>query len=330
MTRRVFVAGATGYIGRRVVAELVDRGHHVCAFSRERAGIGARLSRREIEAILPGAEVRFGFPDRPESVVNDGIRGESFDVFVSCLASRSGGIKDSWRVDHDANRVLLEAAQRSGAAHFVLLSAICVQHPVLAFQHAKLAFESALRESPLTHSIVRPTAFFKSLAGQIPNIRRGKPFLLIGPGDGPPCRPISERDLARFMAECVEQRADRTGTLPVGGPGPAITPRQRGEMLFRMIDRRPRFRRVPLGLFSAIITALDAASRVAPALAEKAEFARIGRFYATEPMLLMNPATGEYSDAQTPAYGHDTLAAFYAHALEHGLEGQELGDQALF
>jgi hypothetical protein len=50
----------------------------------------------------------------------------------------------------------------------VLLSAICVQKPTLEFQRAKLAFEAKLQEAgDITYSIVRPTAFFKSLAGQV-------------------------------------------------------------------------------------------------------------------------------------------------------------------
>ena len=75
--------------------------------------------------------------------------------------------KDSWAVDYQATLNVLEAAQAAGAAHFVLLSAICVQKPLLEFQHAKLALEGKLREARgITHSIVRPTAFFKSVAGQ--------------------------------------------------------------------------------------------------------------------------------------------------------------------
>ena len=42
---RVVVFGATGYIGRFVVKELVDRGYKVIAFARERSGIGGRQSR---------------------------------------------------------------------------------------------------------------------------------------------------------------------------------------------------------------------------------------------------------------------------------------------
>jgi divinyl chlorophyllide a 8-vinyl-reductase len=52
----------------------------------------------------------------------------------------------------------------------VLLSAICVQKPELAFQHAKLAFERALIDSGLAYTIVRPTAFFKSLSGQVDRV----------------------------------------------------------------------------------------------------------------------------------------------------------------
>jgi divinyl chlorophyllide a 8-vinyl-reductase len=63
---------------------------------------------------------------------------------------------------------------------FVLLSAICAQKPLLAFQHAKLAFEAALIDSGLTYSIVRPTAFSKSLSGQVERVKRGRPFLVFG------------------------------------------------------------------------------------------------------------------------------------------------------
>ena len=77
---------------------------------------------------------------------------------------------------------VLNAAKESGVTQFVLLSAICVQKPLLAFQHAKLAFEASLKSSGLIWSIVRPTAFFKSLSGQVKRVQRGKSFLLFGDG----------------------------------------------------------------------------------------------------------------------------------------------------
>ena len=41
---RVLVVGATGYIGKFVVKELVKRGYQVVAFARERSGIGGKAS----------------------------------------------------------------------------------------------------------------------------------------------------------------------------------------------------------------------------------------------------------------------------------------------
>jgi divinyl chlorophyllide a 8-vinyl-reductase len=323
-TNRVFVAGANGYIGRAVVAELVKRGHPVVSFLRTEALDPA------VRSALAGSDMRLGDVTNADSLKRDGLRGEPFDAFVSCLASRSGTSTDAWKVDHAANQHLLQAAEVSGARQFVLLSAICLQNPRLAFQQAKLAFEKELRQSSMDWSIVRPTAFFKSLAGQIPRLQRGKPFILFGPADGPACKPISERDVARFMAQCLSDPGKRNRILPVGGPGEAITPRQRGEMLFELLGRRPAFRRLPLALFDVVSGSLRAAALAVPALAEKAELARIGRYYATEPMLWRNPETGAYDDAATPSFGDDTLRAFYSRVLEEGMEGQTLDDQALF
>lgn len=75
--------------------------------------------------------------------------------------------KDSWAIDYQATKNVLDVAREKGAKHFVLLSAICVQKPLLEFQHAKLKLEAALTADDITYSIVRPTAFFKSLAGQV-------------------------------------------------------------------------------------------------------------------------------------------------------------------
>jgi hypothetical protein len=86
--------------------------------------------------------------------------------------SNQGGKKDSWDIDYQATKNVLDAARKAGAKHFVLLSAICVQRPLLEFQKAKLKLEAELAAAgDITYSIVRPTAFFKSLAGQVGPLR---------------------------------------------------------------------------------------------------------------------------------------------------------------
>lgn len=328
-SRRVLVLGATGTIGRSVVRALVQRGHEAVCFVRPRAGVGGKLMPDDSARLLQGTTVRFGNVTEPGSLAMDGTRGERFDALMSCLASRTGAPKDAWAIDHEANTYALAAARAAGIPHMVLLSAICVQKPQLAFQHAKLAFENALRESGLTYSIVRPTAYFKSLSGQIGRLKRGKPFLVFGDGTRTACKPISDHDLAHYLVDCLHDPNLQNRVLPIGGPGPAITPREQGEHLFRLLGRKPKYTHVPIGLLDTIAWTLSALGRAVPRLAEKAELARIGRYYATESMLLLDPATGHYDAEATPSTGSDTLFEFYAR-LVAGDASIERGDHTIF
>ncbi|WP_295644179.1 NAD(P)H-binding protein [uncultured Methylibium sp.] len=320
--RRVFMLGATGTIGRATVRALLRRGHELVCFVRPRAGgHGARLP--------AGATVRLGDVTDPASLAGDGFRGERFDVLLSCLASRTGAPRDAWAIDHQAHVHALDAARRAGVSQVVLLSAICVQKPVLAFQHAKLAFEQRLIESGLAWSIVRPTAYFKSLSGQVDRVRQGRPFLVFGDGRLTACKPIADDDLADYLADCVDDERLRNRILPIGGPGQAITPRQQGERLFELLGRPPRFRQVPLKLLDLVVGALAGAGRVVPALADKAELARIGRYYATESMLVLDPSTGRYDADATPSTGTVTLFDHYAR-LVRGEAVHERGEHTVF
>jgi divinyl chlorophyllide a 8-vinyl-reductase len=261
--------------------------------------------------------------------VEPGAAPARIDAVVSCMASRTGAPRDAWAVDHDAHLVVLRAAQEAGIEHFVLLSAICVQKPRLAFQRAKLAFEEALRASGMRFSIVRPTAFFKSVSGQLERVRQGKPFLVFGDGTLTPCTPIGDDDLADFIAGCLTEEERCDAVLPIGGPGPALTPLDQGRLLAEALGVEPRYRHVPVGLLDAIVGTLSLLGRLIPALREKAELARIGRYYATEAMLVHDPDTGEPRRDLTPSHGSETLGEYYRR-LARGEVPDDRGEHALF
>ena len=326
---RVFVLGATGTVGRATVAALVAQGHHVVCLVRNKSGVYGTWAPQQASQILPGAELRFVDALSAHSMAQDGFRGERFDALVSCLASRTGAPRDAWAIDHQAHVLALKAAQSAGVGHMVLLSAICVQKPLLAFQHAKLAFEKCLIESGINYSIVRPTAFFKSLSGQIERVRRGKPFLLFADGQLTACKPISDADLGQYLADCLTLAERHRRILPIGGPGPAITPLQQGQYLFELLGKPPRFKRVPVGLLDAIIATLSVLGKLSSTLADKAELARIGRYYATESMLVWDETTARYDADATPSTGSDTLWQHYQ-ALVSGGQATELGDHSVF
>ncbi|XP_071702698.1 divinyl chlorophyllide a 8-vinyl-reductase, chloroplastic [Rutidosis leptorrhynchoides] len=332
----VLVVGSTGYIGNFVVKELVNRGFNVIAVCREKSGIKGKNSKEETLNKLNGANVCFSDVTQldilQKSVENLGV---SIDVVVSCLASRSGGVKDSWKIDYEATKNSLLAGKYFGAKHFVLLSAICVQKPLLEFQRAKLKFEAELieeaeKDENFSYSIVRPTAFFKSLGGQVELVKDGKPYVMFGDGKLCACKPISEQDLASFIADCVLKTDKINQILPIGGPGKALTPLEQGEMLFKLVGKKPNFIKVPIEIMDFAIGVLDFLVNIFPSLEDAAEFGKIGRYYAAESMLIYDPETKEYSDEDTPSYGKDTLEDFFKRVLEEGMAGQELGEQAIF
>lgn len=294
----VLLAGASGTIGSAVLLQLEAEGHRVTTIPR------AALADEAALAALCAAA-------RPQ-------------VVISCIASRLGAPKDAQAVDFAANVTLLEAAMAAGAEQFILLSAICVQKPLLAFQHAKLAFEAQLVVSPIAHTIIRPTAFFKSLSGQVKRVATGKPFLIFGDGELTRCKPISDADLARFMCGCIANPEALGQILPIGGPGPAISLKQQGELLFRLTGRPPKFRSISPRIFRIAQKLLGLGAPLSSWLAEKSEYARIAHYYAIESMLVLDPETQSYKSELTPEYGSDTLEAHYRRILA-GSEGGQAG-----
>jgi divinyl chlorophyllide a 8-vinyl-reductase len=317
---RVILAGATGHIGRAVASEVsARRWPHVIVTRRDRGSMeDSQLQRVCVAAVTDQESLRKSL---------DGVQA---DIAISCLASRTGVPKDAWLVDYEANRNLLHATIDTGVRHFVLLSAICVQKPRLEFQRAKLAFETELMNSGIDYTIVRPTAFFKSISGQVSRVLAGKPFLLFGDGTETACKPIGEADLARYIADCVEDPEARNRILPIGGPGDAVTPREQGELLFELAGKPAKFRKVPTGIFAAAAALLGPLGALIPAAAAKAELARIGRYYATESMLVWDEERQRYDAGGTPGFGSVTLADHYSRLLRDGMSGYEAGDQKLF
>lgn len=312
---RVLLAGATGTIGRSVARELIRRGHDVICPLRPGAALALEGSATfACQLTEPGSLAR-------------ALAGQRIDAVISCMATRTGAVRDAWAVEHDAQLNLLNEAAECGAGHFILLSAICVQKPELTFQKAKARFEHALMQSGLDWSIVRPTAFFKSLSGQVAGVASGKRYLVMGDGQRTACKPISDRDLANFIVRCLSDTKMQNKLLPIGGPGPAITPLEQAHHLFDILGQEPRIRHVPYAVLGGIVGTFGFLGRFNASMADRAEFARTGRYYATESMLLWNEEAGRYDSEATPEFGSDTLWDHYA-ALVDGRIATDLGAHA--
>jgi uncharacterized protein YbjT (DUF2867 family) len=143
---RTLVTGGTGYIGRRLVAALVARGHGVRVLVRsESAGcipdtvvpvIGNALDARSIAAALDADDTLVHLVGTPHP---NPAKAEEFQ-----------------RVDLASIRASVAAAKRAGLPHLVYVS---VAHPapaMHAYVAARVAAEAAIAQAGLTATVLRP------------------------------------------------------------------------------------------------------------------------------------------------------------------------------
>lgn len=287
------IAGASGYIGKSTVRESVRQGYKTIALVRDKEKVEGPQGKVLYGQFFEGATVVECDVCNPEDLTKTlaGIAKEGkIESIVSCLASRSGIKKDAYAIDYQATLNCLEAGRDKSVAarHFVLLSAFCVKNPWLQFQQAKLKFEAALQDqTEMTYSIIRPTAFFKSVSGQLEVVQSGAPFVMFGDGKVTRCNPISEADLATYLIDSITEKSRENKIIDLGGPDEPLTMLKQGEMLFEAVGKKPNFFFAPLWLFDVIIDSLQWVSDTfnSEAFENAAETGRIGKYYAVEDML---------------------------------------------
>src|SRR6478672_4310856 len=146
MNHEVFVAGGTGYIGRRLLPLLVERGHQVRA-----------LARRGSESKVPaGCGVVVGDPFDRRTFADHLTHCDTFVQLVGVPHPSPRKAQQFLDIDLRSARESIAAAASRPTMHFVYVS-VAQPAPVMrAYQTARREAEDALAASGLTRTIVRP------------------------------------------------------------------------------------------------------------------------------------------------------------------------------
>jgi uncharacterized protein YbjT (DUF2867 family) len=241
--KTILVAGATGQLGRCVVAELKPRGYAVRALVRDASRLRGLAVDETVIADLTAPATLDGVCHGAEAVIS--CTGASMSM------NNFGDRKSFYAVDHQGNRNLLAEAGKAGVRKFVYVSlAHGGQLRRTEYGDAHEKFVDELRRSPLAHTVVRPTGFFGFYLEILNFARKGRGLVI---GDGQ-CRtnPIHEADVARACVDALEREVT---DLPVGGPE-TFTRKETVELAFAALNRPPRLMTMPPGLFRLLIAPL--------------------------------------------------------------------------
>ncbi|MDG4806947.1 SDR family oxidoreductase [Micromonospora sp. WMMD1120] len=181
---KVLVTGASGNLGRPVLARLLDDGATVRATSR-RTRSGA-----DVEWVVADLATGAGLAEAVAGV----------DAVLH-LASAPRG-RQTHQVDVLGTRHLVVAAGAAGVGHIVYTSIVGVDRVPFAYYKQKLAAEQAITAGPVPWSVLRATQFPQFLEKLLTISSRLGPVIADGAILGQPVDPgeVAERLVARLFA----------------------------------------------------------------------------------------------------------------------------------
>ena len=141
-----FVTGGTGYLGRPLIARLIERGHTVRALAR--AGSEGRLP--------AGSHLVAGNALQSGTWADHVAPADTFVHLVGTPRPNPSKAREFREVDLASIRAAIDAAVRGGVRHFVYVS---VAHPapiMKAYIEVRTQGEAMIRAAAVNATIVRP------------------------------------------------------------------------------------------------------------------------------------------------------------------------------
>jgi uncharacterized protein YbjT (DUF2867 family) len=144
--RRIFVTGATGYLGERLIPLLLERGHHVTALARE-----ASLTK-----VPAGCQVVTGNPLDAETFT-DAVRGSDTLVQLVGVPKPAPWKGPQFRaIDGPSAMAAIRAAAAASVPHFVYVS-VAQPAPIMRdYLAVRRECEAAIAQAVLVATILRP------------------------------------------------------------------------------------------------------------------------------------------------------------------------------
>ncbi len=201
---KIFLPGASGFVGHRVLHDLRARGHEVVAPSHREADISNFDDM--LRAVPEGTEAIVYLPGLLREFPRKGLTFE--------------------RIHVQGVRNLVKVAKENGIRRWIELSALGARpNASTPYFRTKFEAEELIRKSGLDFTVLRPSVIFdsrptsrKHFVGELAKAIRQLPFLPIL-GDGHyRMQPVSLEDVSQSICQSLDKPETIGKTFELGGP----------------------------------------------------------------------------------------------------------------
>ena len=223
-TEKILLAGATGYLGQYILAELLKKEYPTRIVVRNKSKIAPALL---THPLLEVVEAEVTQPDTLQGV----CKGVHKVISSVGITRQKDGLTYE-QVDFQANKNLLGEALREGVRKFIYVSVFkgeAMRH--IAIGAAKERFVDTLKASGLDYCIIRPSGFYSDMAVFLKMAKKDK-IRLFGKGQYA-MNPIHGEDLAEV---CVAQLERYEREVNVGG-AEVFTQTEMARLAFEVLDK---------------------------------------------------------------------------------------------
>lgn len=247
---KIFITGATGFIGGEIVLNLLGKGYQVRAL--------ARMPDKAKDLLPSGVELVKGDITRPEGLY-DAVSGCDVIIHLVGIIFEKG--KNRFEDVHYKGPVnIVTAAKQAKVKRFLHMSALGARPDAQSNYHkTKYKGEQCVIKSGLDYTVFRPSLVFgpkdKSINLFIRMARLMSIFPVIGSGKGR-TQPVSVSDVARAFVSSIENRNTFGKVYELGGPD-AMTYEEMFDLIMGVIGVKRKKLHIPVNLIRPMAALYD-------------------------------------------------------------------------
>lgn len=244
--RRVLLTGATGFVGRNVLRELLAKGFEIVAVARSRAEIPTPPGVIRVAADLNGEGWQRWSEGCSAAIHLVGVIRE--------VPAKGVTFDGAHRI---ATEKVVQACRQFGIPRLVHMSALGARpQAATAYHRTKAAAEEVVRGSGLVWTIFRPSMIFGVGDGfttaLVRALRRAPVFPVFGDGSYR-LQPIAVEEVARAMVASLDEPRSEAQVIELGGPE-VLTYNDVLRRIGASLGRRPMMLHLPLGLSRLLVS----------------------------------------------------------------------------